>query len=165
MNRPRRAAAAKPVGHYAATSPAKKRKASDSASASANKKGKQKAQPMVNAIGLPMPGPVAAPAVAIPVITPTPLDPAALALDLNKSYEGQIAPPIRPKRQPRWQQPATKPIMFMQDTPIGWNSDEPDLDPEYVFLVISTSMATDIWNIAMWMLRLQGVASGLAIIS
>lgn len=134
MNRPRRAAAAKPQGHYAATtSPAKRRKASDSASASARKKGKQKAQPqpLLDGIGLPMPGPV--PAVPIPVITPAPLDPAALALDLNKSYEGKITPPVRPKRQPRWQQPAANPIIRIENTPNGWNDKEPDLDPEYVF--------------------------------
>ncbi|CAI7598174.1 unnamed protein product [Penicillium crustosum] len=131
MNRPRRAAAAKPQGHYAATtSPAKRRKASDSASASARKKGKQKAQPqpLLDGIGLPMPGPV--PAVPIPVITPAPLDPAALALDLNKSYEGKITPPVRPKRQPRWQQPAANPIIRIENTPNGWNDKEPDLDPD-----------------------------------
>ncbi|KAF4772209.1 hypothetical protein HAV15_004948 [Penicillium sp. str.  len=132
MNRPRRAAATKPPGHYAPTSPAKKRKASDTASASARKKGKQKAQPMVDGMGVSIPGPVPGPsaAVPIPVITPTPVDPAALALDLNKSYEGQIPPPTRPIRQTRWQQPAANPIMFIQDTPKGWNDKEPDLDPD-----------------------------------
>jgi hypothetical protein len=145
MDRPRRAAAAKPQGHYAAaTSPVKKRKSSATASTSSRKKGKQREQTQVDAMGLPIPTDAAAP---IPVITPKPLDPAALALDLDKSYEGQItppAPPTRPKRQPRWQQPAANPIMFLEDTPIGWNPDEPDLDPEYVFPAISTSMDTDI---------------------
>ncbi|KAJ5425036.1 hypothetical protein N7465_000106 [Penicillium sp. CMV-2018d] len=129
MNRPRRAAAAKPQGHYAPTS--QKRKASDTGSGSARKKGKKPAQPQVDGMGLPIPVPAPADAaVPIPVIQPTPLDPAALALDLNKSYEGEIPPPTRPKRQTRWQQPAANPIMRLQHTPKGWNDQEPDLDPD-----------------------------------
>ncbi|KUM57067.1 hypothetical protein ACN42_g10127 [Penicillium freii] len=117
MNRPRRAASTKPVGHYAPTS--QKRKASATGGGPARKKGKKAAQPQVDGIGLP-----------IPVIQPTPLDPAALALDLNKSYESEILPPTRPKRQTRWQQPASNPIMKLQHTPKGWNDQEPDLDPD-----------------------------------
>ncbi|CAI7655869.1 unnamed protein product [Penicillium viridicatum] len=117
MNRPRRADAAKPVGHYAPTS--QKRKASVTGGGPAPKKGKKAAQPKSGGIGLP-----------IPVIQPKPLDPAALALDLNKSYESEILPPTRPKRQTRWQQPASNPIMKLQHTPKGWNDQEPDLDPD-----------------------------------
>ncbi|OQE36736.1 hypothetical protein PENCOP_c011G05020 [Penicillium coprophilum] len=62
--------------------------------------------------------------------SPEPLDPAALALDLKNSYEGKLPLPApRPERQTRWRQPATNPIERFEDTPKGWNHDEPDLDP------------------------------------
>ncbi|KAG0154482.1 hypothetical protein PDIDSM_50 [Penicillium digitatum] len=139
MVRPRRAAAQKPEGHYAAaTSPIKKRRISTIAS-SARKKGKQKTefQYAEDAMRLPLPGfaPAPAPAPApshkpIPVMVPPPLNPAALALDLKKSYEGQIPLPTLPKRQKRWRQPAKNPIIRLEDTPKGWNAKEPDLDPD-----------------------------------
>ncbi|KAJ9489694.1 hypothetical protein VN97_g3564 [Penicillium thymicola] len=130
MDRPRRAAAAKPPGHYAATTTSTKRKKADTATASARKKGKQRADPTAYGMGSRTPAPLPSDAsLPIPVITPDPLDPAALALDLNKSYEDQITPPVWPKRQQRWKNPTGNPIRFMEDTPIGWNSDEPDLDP------------------------------------
>ncbi|KAJ5953015.1 uncharacterized protein N7479_011428 [Penicillium vulpinum] len=147
MDRPRRAAAQKPEGHYALTSPTKKRKTrsealtgkkdkknddSDEDSMSKNmpssapqKKGKQKQSKI---------DPIAEDTLApgtIPVILPEPLDPVALALDLKVSYESRIPPPpVRPKRQTRWQRPATNPIVYMEDLPKGFNYDEPDLDPE-----------------------------------
>lgn len=96
-----------------------------------------------------------------PVIVPE-LDPASLALDLKKSYEGQIPLPTlpKPKQQMRWKQSATDPIDNLMDTPKGWNSNEPDLDPKYVFPVISIYIHTDIYYILIWMLRLKGAVSG-----
>ncbi|KAJ5844598.1 uncharacterized protein N7525_002339 [Penicillium rubens] len=64
------------------------------------------------------------------MIIPGPLDTAALERDLQNSYEGKIAPPDLPKRQTRWQQPASKPIFDLAEVPKGWNSLEPDLDPD-----------------------------------
>lgn len=166
MDRPRRAAASKPAGHYAATTTSTKRKKSDSTTASSRKKGKQRAEPTVYGVGsrtpVPLPADVSLP---IPVITPDPLDPAALASDLNKSYEDQITSPKWPKRQQRWKNPTGNPIRFMEDTPIGWNTDEPDLDPQCVFPIISTSMDTNICYIVIWRLRSQGVMSESVIIS
>ncbi|KGO42720.1 hypothetical protein PEX1_038590 [Penicillium expansum] len=137
MVRPRRAAAQKPQGHYAAsTSPTKRRKTSSTAS-SARKKGKKRAEAQYeeDSMGLPVPtlAPPPAPATQpIPVIAPQPLDPTALALDLNTSYEGRIpqSTPRLPSRQPRWRQPATNPILFKEHTPKGWNDKEPDLHPD-----------------------------------
>jgi hypothetical protein len=60
--------------------------------------------------------------------------PDELKKDLNISYKDLIKPAKSlPKRQKRWTQPETKaPIVHIEDTPKGWNMDEPDLDPKYV---------------------------------
>lgn len=142
MNRPRRAAAKKPEGHYAPASSIGKRKTGSTAST--RKPRKKNDQTEQDAMGLDIlnPAPDTVP-VPIPVVMPQPLDPAALALDLKQSYEGQIPQPTLPKRQKRWQQPATNPVVNITDAPIGWNSDEPDLDPEYVFPAIAACVDTN----------------------
>lgn len=56
-------------------------------------------------------------------------------LDLDVSYVGKIKlpdPPERPKRK-RWTHKGAEPIMLIKDVPQGWNTEEPDLDPEYVY--------------------------------
>lgn len=58
-------------------------------------------------------------------------------LDLNTSYVGTLtrAPPQedpRPPRQPRWRHEGDQPLIDIKRLPEGWNTREPDLDPEYV---------------------------------
>ncbi|CEO58603.1 hypothetical protein PMG11_03314 [Penicillium brasilianum] len=60
-------------------------------------------------------------------------------LDLDVSYVGKIKlpdPPERPKRK-RWTHKGAEPIMQMQDVPQGWNTEEPDLDPDDVDALIA----------------------------
>ncbi|KAJ5817365.1 hypothetical protein N7447_009598 [Penicillium robsamsonii] len=174
MDRPRRAAAKKPTGHYAPTSgirkstprsgppvrkPRRKKDQSEGDAMSldstpadpSQKQGKVKGRAEGDAMDINMPpparkdpkgkgrsggdpAPIAAGAKGIePIgeVSPEALDPAALALDLKNSYEGKILPPVqRPARQQRWKQPATNPIEYLEDVPTGWDSEEPDLDPD-----------------------------------
>ncbi|KAJ5153665.1 uncharacterized protein N7500_009104 [Penicillium coprophilum] len=144
MGRPRRAAAQKPAGHYALTSATRVQKASatparkprkkkdqseedamslDTAATGPSRKSRKgKGRSEGDTMGTDMPPPpkkIAKGRVA------------ALALDLKNSYEGKLPPPApRPERQTRWRQPATNPIERFEDTPKGWNHDEPDLDPD-----------------------------------
>ena len=128
MDRPRRAAAQKPEAHYATSS----------------HKSQIKEDAMSSDVPTTAPPSATVPA---PVIVLEPLGPASLALDLNKSYEGQIPTPTLPKRQTRWKQPATNPIVNLMDMPKGWNSNEPDLDPKYVFHAISIYMDNNIYHL------------------
>ncbi|CAI7592182.1 unnamed protein product [Penicillium glandicola] len=123
MPRPKRASAQKPEGYYAPTSSTRTR--TSAATARAEKKRKTDDQPEIPDRPSSVPGPIT-------VATPKPLDPAALALDLERSYEDTIAIPSveRPKRQKRWRRPADNPIEYITDLPAGWNYDEPDLDPD-----------------------------------
>jgi hypothetical protein len=55
-------------------------------------------------------------------------------LDLDVSYvelyKRGAPKPTRPQRQPRWQHPGDEPLVDPLKFPTGWNSNEPDLDPE-----------------------------------
>lgn len=58
-------------------------------------------------------------------------------LDLDVSYVDALKPkpaqePARPPRQPRWQHHGDQPLIDVKKLPEGWNTREPDLDPEYV---------------------------------
>ncbi|CAG8902680.1 unnamed protein product [Penicillium egyptiacum] len=130
MNRPRRAAARKPEGYYSPSSSIGKGKARSTGKVQKQRAKKGQTEQDERGLNLPAPSPA-------PIITPAPLDPAALELDLQKSYEGQIQPPSLPKRQTRWRQPATNPIVDLADVPQGWNSNEPDLDPDDLISQIS----------------------------
>jgi hypothetical protein len=60
-------------------------------------------------------------------------------LDLDVSYVDEYKPaaPARPQRQPRWRHRGSKPLVDPKKFPAGWNSNEPDLDPEVNFPDIS----------------------------
>ncbi|OOQ86207.1 hypothetical protein PEBR_22408 [Penicillium brasilianum] len=53
-------------------------------------------------------------------------------LDLDVSYvdEYKSAAPARPQRQPRWRHQGSQPLVDPKKFPTGWNSNEPDLDPD-----------------------------------
>ncbi|KAJ5462266.1 hypothetical protein N7530_010471 [Penicillium desertorum] len=125
MNRPRRAAARKPEGYYSPSSSIGKVKVSAGRVQKARRGKGQKGQTEQVATGsrLNAPPPTS-------MIIPGPFDTAALERDLQNSYEGTVAPPSLPKRQTRWRQPATNPIVDLAEVPKGWNSLEPDLDPD-----------------------------------
>ncbi|CAG8198880.1 unnamed protein product [Penicillium nalgiovense] len=129
MNRPRRATARKPQGYYSPSSSIGKQKIS---AGWVQKERKVKGQTQQVATGSRWNAPP-----PISMVIPEPLDTAALELDLQKSYEGKIAPAELPKRQTRWQQPATNPIVNLAEVPKGWNSLEPDLDPDDLISQIS----------------------------
>ncbi|OQE13280.1 hypothetical protein PENFLA_c051G03065 [Penicillium flavigenum] len=129
MNRPRRAAARKPQGYYSPSSSIGKGKIS---AGRVQKLRKVKGQTEQVATGSRRHAPP-----PTSMIIPDPLDTAALERDLKKSYEGKIAPPKLPKRQTRWRQPATNPIVDLAEVPKGWNSLEPDLDADDLVSQIS----------------------------
>jgi hypothetical protein len=158
MSRPRRDAATKPQGYYSPPASIGLRRTS---TGRVSKLRKVKGQTGQVAAGSSQD---ASPPTSM--IIPGPLDTAALERDLQNSYEGKIAPPDLPKRQTRWQQPASKPIFDLAEVPKGWNSLEPDLDPEYVFPAsVSTWAHTNICYTVTWYLRSQGAVNGLVIIS
>jgi hypothetical protein len=148
MNRPRRAAARKPEGYYSPSSSIGKVKISAGRVQKARRGKGQKGQTEQVATGSRRNAPPPT------MIIPEPLDTAALERDLQNSYEGTVASPSLPKRQTRWRQPATNPIVDLAEVPKGWNSLEPDLDPEYVFPAsVSTCTHTDICYTVTWYLR------------
>lgn len=53
-------------------------------------------------------------------------------LDHDVSYVDayKSADPARPPRQPRWRHRGSQPLVDPKKFPAGWNSNEPDLDPE-----------------------------------
>jgi hypothetical protein len=156
MDRPRRAAAQKPEGHYAGTSATRKtsgtrktpstrkasptRKVTKSGVTRKQRKGKNPSEGDEMDMNRPTPAAVE----TTPGDPPEPLDPAALALDFKRSYEGAIPPPVRPKRGKRFKQPASNPITNLNDVAKGWSLYDPDLDPQYVFPAIQAYVDTNI---------------------
>lgn len=137
MPRPRRTAAEKPEGHYADISkPAGRKRVAAAGPAEAGpskRRGKKAEDTKMKGTDN---GSEEDPDLPLGLSTRS-FTNDELARDLGTCYINLVEPaPDRPKRQKRWTQPASKsPIDKLEDTPKGWNMNEPDLDPEYVLFI------------------------------
>ena len=143
MPRPRRAAAAKPEGHYTETSrpgTQKRGAATDTAEAGSSKRRAKKAKSEDTRMKGVDNESEEDPDLPLGLSTRS-FTPVELEEDLKISYKDLIPPaPELPKRQKRWSQPANKdPIDQLEKTPKGWNKHEPDLHPEYALFILQLS--------------------------